>query len=224
MGSNTFLYRRPSSILVRRVSANCELQCVKRVDLTCGFINTLFATEAIADAGASTASVVFEPVLDVQALSTFLVISIVFTALIVRTNQVEGGVQERNRALAKLREVKSKELAGDETVDEGVIQLALSEYEDAVRKEEKLRTIIPGVVRIVPPSSANKKEEDARAIAQQFLGKDFEIGTSKREEVENRNVPTLALVAVLALFILQGALFFAAANDLMASSSIRGEM
>jgi uncharacterized membrane protein len=177
----------------------------------------------MADAGASTASVVFEPVLDVQALSIFLVISIVFTALSVRTNQVEAGVKERNRALEKLREVKAKELAGG-VVDRGVIQLALNEYEDAVRKEENLRTIIPGLVSIVAPSSASKKEEDARAIAQQFLGKDFEIGSNKREEVENRNVPILALVAVIALVIFQGALFFAVTNDMMASSSNTGGM
>lgn len=188
---------------------------------------TSLQTEVAADAAASadlviSPPVVFEPVLDVQAFSMFLVISIVFSALLFRTNQVEGGVQERNRALEKLREVKSKELAGDETINEAVIEKALNDYEDAVRREENLRNIIPGVVRIVPPSSADRKEEEASAIAQQFLGRDFDIGTTKREEVESRNVPTLALVAVLALFIFQGALFFVAADDLMALSTATG--
>eukprot|EP00980_Cylindrotheca_fusiformis_P022627 scaffold9523_cov103-Cylindrotheca_fusiformis.AAC.4 len=186
-------------------------------------------TEVAADAGTvmgqlNSSPDVFEPKLDFPAFSTFLIISVVFTALIVRTSQVEGGVQERKRALAKLREVKSKELAGDHSIDETAVDNALEEYEKAVREEEKLRDIIPGVVRIVPPSSADKKEEEARAVAQRFLGNDFDIGTSKREEVENRNVPTLALVAVLALFIFQGAVFFMAYDDLMAGSSMTGGM
>ena len=159
-------------------------------------------------------SVVFEPILDVQAFSTFVVILGVFAALSFRTNQVEGAVQERKQALEHLRLVKSKELAGDQSVDGAVIQLALDEFEVAVKKEENLRNIIPGVVRIVPPSSADSKEEEARVIAKQFLGKDFDIGTTKREEVQSRNVPTLALVAVLSLFILQATLFFTASDDL----------
>mmetsp|Transcript_15530 Transcript_15530/g.38283 ORF Transcript_15530/g.38283 Transcript_15530/m.38283 type:complete len:221 (+) Transcript_15530:1785-2447(+) len=169
-------------------------------------------------------SAVFEPVLDVQAFSTFVVIIGVFAALSFRTNQVEGAVQERKRALENLRVVKSKELAGDDSIDEAVIQLALNEFEVAVKKEENLRNIIPGVVRIVPPSSADSKEEEARVIAKQFLGKDFDIGTTKREEVQSRNVPTLALVAVLSLFILQAALFLTASDDLMAMSSVPSQM
>jgi hypothetical protein len=165
-------------------------------------------------------SQVFEPTLDVTAFGVFVVISVVFTALIVRTNQVENVVQDRNQALEKLREVKSKELANDETITERDIQTALKEYENAVRKEEDLRNLIPGVVRIVPPSSANKKEEDASLIAKRFLGKDFDIGTSKRDEVENRNVPTLALVAVLLLLISQGALFVIASDDLIAGGGL----
>jgi len=167
---------------------------------------------------------VFEPVLDVQAFSTFVVIISVFAALSFRTNQVEGAVQGRKEALENLRLVKSKELAGDENIDEAAIQLALDKFEDAVKKEEELRNIIPGVVRIVPPSSADSKEEEARAVAKQFLGKDFDIGTTKREEVQSRNVPTLALVAVLLLFIFQAALFITASGDLMAMSSVAAQM
>ena len=168
---------------------------------------------------------VFEPVLDVQAFSTFVVIIGVFAALSFRTSQVEGAVQERKRALENLRVVKSKELANDQSIDEAVIQLALDEFEVAVTKEETLRNIIPGVVRIVPPSSADSKEEEARVVAKQFLGKDFDIGTTKREEVQSRNVPTLALVAVLVLFVLQAALFFTASEDLTAlSASVPAQM
>ena len=45
-------------------------------------------------------------------------------------------------------------------------------------------------------------------------------GTSKRDEVENRNVPTLALVAVLLLLISQGALFVIASDDLIAGGGL----
>ena len=160
-------------------------------------------------------SVVFEPVLDTTAFATFLVISIVFAALIIRTQQVENVVQHRNQALERLRVVKSKELEGSDEIQEQDVQKALKEYEDAVRKEEKLRNIIPGVVRIVPPSAADEKEEEARVVAKQFLGKDFDIGISKREEVESKGsiLQTIASLAVLALFMLQGVLFFFVTDD-----------
>ena len=183
---------------------------------------TAFPTESIVTSNEDVVSpsVVFEPVLDPTAFITFLGISIVFAALIIRTQQVESVVQDRNLALQRLREVKSKELEGSDEVQESDIQQALQEYEIAVRKEEDLRNIIPGVVRIVPPSAADEKEEEARVIAKQFLGKDFDIGTSKREEVESKGsiVQSLASLVVLGLFILQGALFSFISDD--SSSSL----
>ena len=55
--------------------------------------------------------------------------------------------------------------------------------------------MIPGVVRIVPPSAGNQKEEEASVVAKQLLGKDFDIGVPKRE----RNEQGFSTVAVVAL-------------------------
>jgi hypothetical protein len=63
----------------------------------------------------NTDPVVFEPVLNVPTLGTFLIITIVFGLLIKRTSEVEQAVEERNRALAEfLRDAKSKLLEGNE--------------------------------------------------------------------------------------------------------------
>jgi hypothetical protein len=132
--------------------------------------------------------VVFEPVLNVPALGTFLFVMVIFGLLSIRTNQVEQAVQERNSALKELREAKSKELSGGKEVN---VQQALEQFDKAMEKEESLRTIIPGV-RIVPPSNGNKAEEEARVAARQFLDKDVAIGASKQEEGDGR-LPMAAL-------------------------------
>jgi hypothetical protein len=132
--------------------------------------------------------VVFEPVLNVPALGTFLFVMVIFGLLSIRTNQVEQAVQERNLALKELREAKSKELSGGKEVN---VQQALEQFDKAMEKEESLRTIIPGV-RIVPPSNGNNAEEEARVAARQFLDKDVAIGASKQEEGDGR-LPMAAL-------------------------------
>lgn len=122
--------------------------------------------------------VVFEPILNVPALITFVLITTIFSALILRTNQVEDAVQIRKQCQEDVRVLKAKEIA-EGGVSPGEIEQILKIYEDAVRKEEKLRNILPGV-RIVPPSSSDRKEEEAQAIAKQYLGQDFNIGVPKR--------------------------------------------
>lgn len=122
--------------------------------------------------------VVFEPILNVPALITFVLITTIFSALILRTNQVEDAVQIRKQRQEDVRALKAKEIAeGD--VSRGEIEQILKLYEDAARQEERLRNILPGV-RIVPPSSSDRKEEEAQAIAKQYLGQDFNIGVPKR--------------------------------------------
>jgi hypothetical protein len=164
--------------------------------------------------------VVFEPVLNVPALVIFLLITTVFGALIIRTSEVQGAVQERNQALSVLRELKSKELSGG--VNELDVPEALSSYEKAVLKVESIRNIIPGVVRIVPPSSAEPAEEDARMAAKQFLGQDFDIGSSNRER-ESGELPTFAAAVLVVIFLLQFALIVFMNVDPVASSSIVAE-
>lgn len=118
---------------------------------------------------------------------------------------MEQAVQTRNAELERLRDLKSKELAGEEGVSAQDVEKVLQDYEDAVRREEGLRNVIPGVVRIVPPSAGNQKEEEASIVAKQLLGKDFDIGVPKRERNEQGfsavAVGALATVGVLLLSV-----------------------
>ena len=145
--------------------------------------------------------VVFEPILNVPALITFVLITTVFSALILRTNQVEDAVQMRKKMQEKVRALKAKEI-GEGQIAPEELQTTLQLYEDAVRNEEKLRNILPGV-RIVPPSSSDRREEEAQAIAKQYLGEDFNIGVPKRynEKREDGSLPGVA-IGVLALVAL----------------------
>lgn len=149
------------------------------------------------------ATTTFEPILNLPALVTFLFITVVFTALIVRTNQVENAVQERKQTLQALRVLKSKELAGDSQVTKSQIDDVLFQYEQSVRKEESLRNILPGgILRIVPPSAGDTAEEEARVIAKQLLGQDFDIGIDKREPMNaNRTLPPLAIGILTVLMV-----------------------
>jgi hypothetical protein len=157
----------------------------------------------------------FEPILNVPALVTFLFITTIFTALILRTNQVEDAVRLRKQRLEELRILKSKEISnagvGSGTVSSEDVQKSLHLYEDAVQQEETLRNIIPGV-RIVPPSSNDRKEEEASLIAKQLLGKEYNIGREKRvdeydDEEQQRNnngkLPTVAIGILLMLGLSQ---------------------
>lgn len=77
------------------------------------------------------------------------------------------------------------------------VKAALQAYEDALKEELNLRTIIPGI-RIVAPNDAQRREEDI-AAAKQFLGWDLALeddqdvestkveGTGKEESAEEYN-------------------------------------
>ena len=154
------------------------------------------------DTTSSFEPVVFEPVLNVPAFITCILIATIFSALILRTNQVEDAVQTRKRRQEDVRQMKAKEI-GDGTVSPEEIQQTLQLYEDAVRQEEKLRNILPGV-RIVPPSASDRKEEEARAIAKQYLGQDFNIGVPKQyneKRDDDGPLPSIA-IGVLAIIAL----------------------
>ena len=69
-----------------------------------------------------------------------------------------------------------------------------------------MRQIVPGV-RLVPPSSNDRKEEEASLIAKQLLGKDYNIGREKRvdeyedEEQQRKNNGKLPNAAIGILFM-----------------------
>lgn len=116
---------------------------------------------------------------------------------------------ERNRAVENLRLVKSRELEGavsGTAGDDNDIQQAIERFEKAIETEDRLRTVIPGFARIVPPSNGKKKEEEARIAAKQFLGRDVNIGAPPRKETGDGRLPTAAIIVLITLFVSQVAL------------------
>ncbi len=162
----------------------------------------------------------FEPQTDWTALGTFVSIMLVFLLLVRRTAAVEQAVMERDAALNVVRRLKSKELEGSDAGVALAVQQALGRYEAAVLEEERLRNIVPGVVRIVPPSSGNAAEEVARDAAKQFLGKDYDIGVPKREENPSGKLPMIALGILAFLGVSLTGLLFLLSIDPMTASSI----
>ena len=109
----------------------------------------------------------FEPVLNVQAASSFVFIAIVFAVLQLRINAVSRAAKRRTDALSALRVAESVQLS-DPTAGRQDVVRARVEYESALREELGLRTVLPGV-RIVAPNDPRRDEEE-RAAAKRFLG------------------------------------------------------
>ena len=132
----------------------------------------------------------FEPVLNVPAFTVFLFIMSIFVFLQWRTRAIDIAAFERNVALRQLRSLKALELS-DPTMfngpngnnDNNKVQVALEEYQRAYDRVEELRTIVPGVRIVSPPSSnMNRQQQQEHEIAaQQFLG----ITPLKDEDDEN---------------------------------------
>ena len=190
------------------------------------YCHQLFSWHFVLEPAVTASEQVFEPVLNVPALGTFLFISIVFSLLQIRTSQVEAAVQERKKALAELRQIKSLELT--EEYDTATVQQALEQFEQAVQTEERLRNIIPGVARIVPPNAANDPaEQEARAAAKQFLGKEYDVGMEQRSNNDNSNEDMasskatsspVAIIVLALVFLSQLALLIFLGQDPMSAS------
>lgn len=94
----------------------------------------------------------FEPIVNVPAATAFLLIAVVFTLLQLRINAVSSAAKKRSEALDALRIVESLQLSGDDAKERpGELQVvsAKREYEDALRNELSLRTIIPGTISLI---------------------------------------------------------------------------
>ena len=116
-----------------------------------------------------------KPIVNGPALSSFLIISIVFGLLQQRINSVSTAAKRRSEALESLRKVESLQLSvsDEDRPTEADVVRAKAAYESALKNELSLRTLIPGVVRIVAPNDP-KREEEERAAAKRFLGWDDE--------------------------------------------------
>lgn len=148
-----------------------------------------------------TAEVVFEPVVNIPALGSFLFIAIVFSFLILRVRAVEQAVERRKAALSDLRQVKSAELSSSSAEtrpDADTVKRALQEYQDALKSEDELRTLIPGVRVVAPNQPAGANEEDV-AAARQFLGIDLDSAPKEEEEKKGLSTGSVAILAVVAL-------------------------
>lgn len=151
------------------------------------------------------------PMMNMPEMMTYLLVAALFAALMLRTNQVEDAVKVRNKMQEKVRAMKLQEMASGPISPEQS-QRTLQRYEDAVRKEESLRAILPGVRIHLPPSAQNTGAgrnggDDARVIAKQYLGRDFQIGAPQRDgtggnrdaEEDGEVKLALGVVAVVAL-------------------------
>lgn len=134
----------------------------------------------------------FEPVLNIQAATSFIIIAIVFTLLQLRINAVSSAAKRRSTALEDLRKLESLQLSTPDGIEDQVNNAKL-EYEDALRNELDLRTIIPGV-RIVAPNDP-KRDVEERANARRFLGwTDDEFGITDDDDDNNVITPSLQLL------------------------------
>jgi K+-sensing histidine kinase KdpD len=152
----------------------------------------------------------FEPVLNIPALGAFLFIAIVFVWLQTRIDAITHAADERQQALNDLRFMKQQELQG--TVDAQTIARATERYRVAVTQVETLRSVVPGLIRIVPPpsQSTNRARMDENIVAaKQFLDLDLEATSDRTNLPPGQQVPLpiwkvvlLAAVAVSQLGLL----------------------
>jgi hypothetical protein len=128
----------------------------------------------------------------------------IFVLLQWRIRAIDNAAVQRNVALRQLRNLKALELSDPtlstrwsatsgssstnnssdaSTTTISTVQTALEEYRVAYNRMEELRTILPGIRIVSPPSSnINRQQElDHEIAAQQFLG----IIPWKENETEN---------------------------------------
>lgn len=161
---------------------------------------------------------VFEPVVNFPALGSFLVIVVVFSLLQFRILQVNEAAERRKEALAQLRSIKARELSSaDNRPSPEQIQQALEGFEQAIKNEESLRTVIPGI-RIVAPNASS--EEDVRA-AKQFLGLDLRTESAVNEP---GGLSTGAIGVLVLVGISQVALLYMLSFDPMKAHDIYAQL
>ena len=145
----------------------------------------------------------FEPILNVPALGSFLLIFAIFSFLMQRTSAIEKAADDRTRAVETVRKLKLQALSGDATQDDLV--KAIASYREAYDKVEKLRYVIPGIARITPPPAGSLSRQvmkENEMAARQFLGIEPDESSSVADdpsEDDDSKAPGLSpiLVAVL---------------------------
>jgi hypothetical protein len=169
----------------------------------------------------TTAATTFEPVLNVSALVVFVLITGIFLALQWRVSAIEAAAENRTVALQRLRTIKVAEL-GDPTITPEQVQAAVREYELTYNEVEKLRTILPGV-RVIPPPSqsfSQERQKDNEAAAKKFLGiEQPQIEESTGTENNQQSMsPVLTAILILIAFSQLALLALFVTTDPMLSS------
>ena len=173
-------------------SPSASVGFVEPIRTTTWTLATTTTTTEMTDTTTSTMTS-FEPVLNVPAFSVFVFIALVFGLLQYRMAAIGTAADRRTQALSNLRTLKAQQLSygygrGDKIKTDAVtdnttasssssniddqVHEALDEYRDALWEVERLRTVIPGLVRIPPPpsESASRERMDENAVAaKQFL-------------------------------------------------------
>ena len=177
----------------------------------------------------------FEPILNVPAFSVFVLVAILFVSLQWRVAAIGRAAEERTRALDRLRLVKTRQLTtgdfsqrrknddgdDDDDHDDDVVQRAMKAYEGAYWKVERLRTVIPGMARLVPPPSQSWNRQimkENEAAAQQFLGiipEREDQGPGNEEERKQRSPFLVAVLVVVALSQMALLVLFVASDPMM---------
>ena len=153
----------------------------------------------------------FEPQLNVPAFSVFLFIALIFGFLQYRIAAIGVAADDRTEKLATLRKLKSQQLSTvdpseQETINQQVA-VALQDYQQAYEQVENLRTVIPGVARIIPPPADSSDRERMREnewAAQQFLNVTQSTDASFDEDggLSSGSIAVLAVLGMLQILLL----------------------
>jgi hypothetical protein len=128
----------------------------------------------------------FEPILNIPAFTVFLFIMTIFILLQYRIRLIDTAANERNVALQQLRQMKVIQLSNPTNISIQQINDTINEYERTYNRFESLRTILPNI-RIVSPPSSNinqRLQEEHEIAAQKYLGINT-TSTSGGTEQEN---------------------------------------
>ncbi|CAB9520921.1 expressed unknown protein [Seminavis robusta] len=127
--------------------------------------SSFWLADQVLSSSSTPSTTTFEPVLNVPALASFVLIMTMAFVLRQRVNSINDAAQARIAALEALRDRKSKELNQEATTEE--VQQAITAYQNALTAEESLRTLAPGI-RLRAPNNPLLSEMDQQA-ARQFL-------------------------------------------------------
>ena len=172
----------------------------------------------------------FEPVLNLPALSIFLLVAVLFVALQWRISAISTAAEARTVALDRLRQLKARQLAAGaaENEDNSQVQEAEEAYRAAYWKVEQLRTVVPGVRVVSPPSqSLNRRVmEENEAAAQQFLGiAPLEQEDNNSDDNKEKTLSPLltAVLAVIALSQIALLVLFVATDPMLMGGGVLGD-